>query len=75
MRSVLSLLREPRWVAGLATALAVAAVCLLLGQWQWHRRADRLERNAPVLANYDAAPRPLQQVLPPGSGPLAPEAV
>ena len=61
---VLPLLREPRWAAGLVLACAVAAVCVLLGQWQWDRRADRMERAAPLARNYDAAPRPLAEVLP-----------
>ncbi|WP_345712021.1 SURF1 family protein, partial [Kineococcus glutinatus] len=62
--SVLSLLRERRWQGGLAVAVAVACACVLLGQWQWHRRQDRLERNAPLVANYDAPARPLAEVLP-----------
>ncbi|NAZ84264.1 SURF1 family protein, partial [Kineococcus sp. R8] len=63
-RSVLGLLREPRWLRGLALAVAVAVVCCLLGQWQWHRRQERLARNAPLIGNYDAAPVAVDAVLP-----------
>ncbi|PPK96172.1 cytochrome oxidase assembly protein ShyY1 [Kineococcus xinjiangensis] len=62
--SVLGLLRERRWVAGLAVACAVAVVCVVLGQWQWQRRADRQARTAPLVANYDAPVRDLDAVLP-----------
>ncbi|WP_167588291.1 SURF1 family cytochrome oxidase biogenesis protein, partial [Kineococcus rubinsiae] len=65
-RSVLTLLREPRWLRGLAFAIAVALVCVVLGQWQWHRRQERLARNAPLIGNYDATPVPVDSVLPAG---------
>ena len=65
--SVLGLLREPRWVRGLALALAVAVVCCVLGRWQWHRRQDRLAANAPLAQNYDAPPRAVADVLPAGA--------
>ncbi|NAZ77073.1 SURF1 family protein [Kineococcus sp. T13] len=64
--SVLGLLREPRWVRGLALALAVAVVCCVLGRWQWHRRQDRLAANAPLTQNYDAPPGAVTDVLPAG---------
>ncbi|WP_432509212.1 SURF1 family cytochrome oxidase biogenesis protein [Kineococcus auxinigenes] len=72
-RGVLGLLREPGWRRGLALALAVAAVCLVLGQWQWHRRQDRLDANAPLVSNYDAAPVALGTVLPADGSPPAEE--
>ncbi len=58
---VLRLLREPRWLRGLALAVLVALVCCALGRWQWHRREERLAANAPLVQNYDrpAAPRRL----------------
>ncbi|WP_432537124.1 SURF1 family cytochrome oxidase biogenesis protein [Kineococcus arenarius] len=71
VRGVLGLLREPGWRRGLALALAVAAVCLVLGQWQWHRRQDRLDANAPLVSNYDAAPVALDAVLPADGSPPA----
>jgi cytochrome oxidase assembly protein ShyY1 len=65
--NVLRLLREPRWVRGLAVAVLIAFVCLVLGRWQWHRRQERLAANAPLVQNYDATPVDVSQVLPPGS--------
>lgn len=66
--SVLRLLREPRWLRGLAVAVLIAFVCLLLGRWQWHRREERLAANAPLVQNYDARPVDVTRVLPAGSG-------
>ncbi len=57
-------LRDPRWLGGLAVAVAFAVVCVLLAQWQLDRRVARAERNAAVLANYDSSPVPLQDALP-----------
>ncbi|WP_380156523.1 SURF1 family protein [Kineococcus sp. R86509] len=65
--SVLRLLREPRWLRGLAVAVLIAFVCLLLGRWQWHRREERLAANAPLVQNYDARPVDVTRVLPAGS--------
>ncbi len=62
-RNVLRLLREPRWLRGLALAVLVALVCCALGRWQWHRREERLAANAPLVQNYDAAPVPVDSVL------------
>lgn len=59
-------LLSSRWVAGLAGALVVAAVCVLLGAWQWDRREQRLERNEALTSNYDRDPVALADVL---SGP------
>ncbi|MCI2237651.1 SURF1 family protein [Paenibacillus sp. TRM 82003] len=71
VRGVLGLLREPGWRRGLALAVVVAVACLLLGQWQWHRRQARLAANAPLVENYDDAPVALDSVLPAGGTPLA----
>jgi len=71
-RTVLGLLREPRWLRGLALAVAVACVCVVLGQWQWHRRQERLAANAPLIGNYDARPVALDAVLPAGRAGLRP---
>jgi len=52
-----------RW---LLFAIAVAALSYLayaLGQWQFDRQQDREERNALILANLDAAPVPVADVL------------
>lgn len=65
--SVLRLLREPRWLRGLAVAVLIALVCCVLGRWQWHRREDRLAANEPLVANYGAAPVDVTSVLPAGT--------
>lgn len=70
--NVLRLLREPRWLRGLALAVLIALVCCLLGRWQWHRRQERLAANAPLTQNYHADPVDLAAVLPPGAA-LDPE--
>lgn len=64
---VLRLLREPRWLRGLALAVLVALVCCALGRWQWHRREERLAANAPLVQNYDRPAEPVASVLPAGS--------
>ncbi len=55
-----------QWLGGLAFAVAAAMVCVLLGWWQWTRLQDRRDRNAVVIANYDAEPVALSDVLAPG---------
>lgn len=67
-------LLTPRWIGGLALAAVVAAVCVLLGTWQWDRREQAAARNAPVVANYDAAPVPVQDVPAVGDDVLPDEA-
>jgi cytochrome oxidase assembly protein ShyY1 len=56
-------LLTPRWLAGFALALALAAACVLLGQWQWHRRQERLAATHPITQNYDRPAVPLDDVL------------
>lgn len=56
-------LLTPRWLGGLALAVVLAAVCVLLGTWQWDRREQAAARDAPVVANYEAAPVPADEVL------------
>lgn len=48
-----------RMLAGVALALAFAAVCVLLGRWQWGRYEDKQVRAAAVTEHYGAAPIPL----------------
>lgn len=62
MTGVLHLLR--RWIGLLILATLVAAGCVVLSQWQWHRREARLAAIAVVEANYNRAPTPLADVLP-----------
>ena len=69
-----------RWLGLLALAVAVAVGCVLLGTWQWHRREERLARNAEVVANYDRDPVPLAEAVPdpaafPAGGTWTPVAV
>jgi cytochrome oxidase assembly protein ShyY1 len=55
-----------RRAAGLvATAVGLAAVCTVLGLWQWHRHETRSAAIAVVEANFEAEPVPLQDVLSP----------
>lgn len=56
MTTVRTLLTSPRWLAGLAVAVAFALVCVWLAQWQLDRRVARADRNATVLENYDSEP-------------------
>ena len=52
-----------RWAGYLAVTVVFALVCVLLGCWQLARRADAVAENNRVAANYDAAPRPIGDVL------------
>ena len=36
-QTMLQLARSPRWIGGLLLAIAAAAVCTALGEWQWGR--------------------------------------
>ena len=58
-----ALARDGRWRRPLALAIAFAIGCGLLSWWQFARRTETAEANALVVANYDAAPRPLGDVL------------
>ena len=55
-----------RW---LLLALAVVALCCAtwwLGEWQFHRLADRKDSNAAIRANEHKSPAPVADVLAPG---------
>lgn len=52
-----------RWLGLLALAVLVAIGCVLLSRWQWHRRDQRIAYNAPIIANYDRDPLPLDSVV------------
>jgi len=56
---------SPRWLAGLAAALVVAAVMVLLGGWQFDRYQTRTAINERIEAAHSAAPVPVDAVLPP----------
>jgi cytochrome oxidase assembly protein ShyY1 len=62
----LRFLLSRRW---LLFALVVAVLCYAawwLGEWQFHRLADRKDSNAVVRANEDKPPAPVVDVLAPG---------
>lgn len=61
-------LRTRRWLGVVALGLVVATACVLLGRWQWTRHVARADAAALVTGNYDAAPVPLAELLPPGTG-------
>jgi cytochrome oxidase assembly protein ShyY1 len=56
-------LLSSRWAGYLALTVVFALVCVFLGQWQLARRADAVAENNRVAENYDAAPRPIDEVL------------
>jgi cytochrome oxidase assembly protein ShyY1 len=58
-----ALARDGRWRKPLALAIAFAIGCALLSWWQFARRAETAHANALVVANYNAEPRPLDDVL------------
>ncbi len=68
---MLGVLRRPRWIAYLVLGVLFGVLTFNLGQWQWGRYQDKADRRDLVVANYDAAPVPLGDVLPDASTPLA----
>ena len=64
MLDVYRFLLSGRWLGLFVLALVVAVACVLLGSWQWHRREDRLARNAEVVENYDRDAVGLEDALP-----------
>lgn len=55
-----------RWLGALALAAVFAVVAVLLGNWQYSKHVDKTANRDRVEAHYDAAPRPLADVLAPG---------
>jgi cytochrome oxidase assembly protein ShyY1 len=53
-----------RWAGFLALTIVFALVCVGLGEWQLQRRADAVTENNRVSANYNAAPVPVDELLP-----------
>ncbi len=53
-----------RWSAYLALTVVFALTCGLLSWWQWARRAETAAENQRVERNYDADPRPIDELLP-----------
>ena len=60
---------------GLVAVLLLAAICVLLGMWQFGRYEDRRDEAAVVEANYESAPVVLDQVMPDPRAPLSAEDV
>lgn len=58
-----SLLLTRRWLLSLVLAIAFAVVSVLLGNWQFGKHQDRLERRDIINANYAMDPVPLNSVL------------
>ena len=67
-----ALARDGRWRKPLALAIVFAIGCALLSWWQFARRAETARANALVVANYNAEPRPLGDLLH-GLGDYAPD--
>jgi cytochrome oxidase assembly protein ShyY1 len=63
-----------RWIRYAAFALVLVVVCLLLSNWQNHRRQSRDAQIANIEAHYGAAPGELSAVLPGSDSPLDPTA-
>jgi len=53
-----------RWSAYLALTVVFALTCGLLSWWQWARRAETAAENQRIERNYDAEPRPIDELLP-----------
>lgn len=56
-------LTSKRWLGYWALLLIFSVVCVLLGNWQFARRADARAEIARIDANYDAEPVALQEAL------------
>ena len=52
-----------RWGAYLALTLVFAIACGLLSWWQWARRSEAVDEVQRIERNYDAQPRPVNEVL------------
>ncbi|UOR03067.1 SURF1 family protein [Leucobacter allii] len=57
-------LRSARWLGYAAMLVVFAIACVLLGNWQFERRAEARAEIARIDANYDAAPVALADELP-----------
>ncbi|MGW7685916.1 SURF1 family cytochrome oxidase biogenesis protein [Kribbella sp. NPDC054772] len=58
-------LMNVRWVAAALGVLLLAAVCVQLGRWQFHRLDERKARNEVTRSNLAAAPAPIDQIVGP----------
>ena len=58
-----------RWLLFALVVVALAYGCYRLGEWQFHRLAERKATNAQTTHNLKAAPEPLDQVMRVGRAP------
>lgn len=58
-----SFLRSRRWLAYWSLLLVFSIVCVVLGNWQFQRRAEAQAEITRIENNYDAPPVPLTEVL------------
>jgi hypothetical protein len=56
-------LLSPRWIGFFLAVVALAVVCVLMGDWQWHKREVRHESNERVERHLAADPVPLDDVV------------
>lgn len=69
VRSRMTFLGRPGWIAAIAAAIAFAILCFtVLAPWQFSRNQQRSAQNAAIAAAIDAPAEPLAQRLPPGDG-------
>lgn len=59
-----SFLRSRRWIGYYALFLVFAISCVLLGNWQFERRAEARAEIERIDSNYSATPVPLADALP-----------
>lgn len=59
--------RAGRWAIYVALAVVFAIACAFLSNWQFTRNQERSAQLQLVAENYDAAPVPLADLIPPGS--------
>lgn len=57
-------LRSRRWLGYFALLVIFSIACVLLGNWQFARRAEARAEIARIDRNYDAAPVPLSEAVP-----------
>jgi cytochrome oxidase assembly protein ShyY1 len=66
----LKFLLKPGWLALTLVVFMFATACYtLLAPWQFSRHAERQAQNASLQASFGAEPRPLAEVVPPGTAP------
>lgn len=53
-----------RWFGYYALIVVFAVICVLLGNWQFDRRAEAQAEIARIDSNYDAPPTPITELLP-----------